>query len=215
MGPPGSTLKFSENFQDMFVLSQTFYKENGYFVDIGASDGITGSNTFLLEKFYKWRGICVDPNPVFLQSLHNCRNSHVSNLCVYNESGKIIPFKFYNNDFGFFGWNFRSGIEKHLLPVAEEQQTYFENINVFTITLEKLLKLYNAPQVIDYLSLDTEGSEYEILKGFNFNLYKIKCITVEHAFTDQQEKIYSLLTSNGYRRVDEHLNYQEDRYVLI
>ena len=58
MGPEGSALKLSENGQEWFVLDKLNYKRNGYFVDIGAGDGIVGSNTFVLEKFYDWHGIC-------------------------------------------------------------------------------------------------------------------------------------------------------------
>ena len=74
MGPEGSKLHISESGQDFFVLDQLYYKQNGFFVDIGASDGITGSNTFVLEKFYKWNGICVDPNPSTLKSLCGARD---------------------------------------------------------------------------------------------------------------------------------------------
>ena len=58
MGPEGSNLKFSENGCDFWALEKSYYR-SGFFVDIGASDGVTASNTYLLEKFYKWQGICV------------------------------------------------------------------------------------------------------------------------------------------------------------
>jgi len=162
MGPEGSNLKISENGQDFFALDRSAYTENGFFVDIGASDGITASNTFILEKFYKWRGICVDPNPAFQQSLMNCRDNFVSTLCVYNETGKILPFKFCVDENQFYGWNFRSGLEKHLGTIDTDIDKSFMTINVLSITLNDLLALYQAPTDINYISIDTEGSEYEI-----------------------------------------------------
>jgi FkbM family methyltransferase len=213
MGPPGSQLKIAENGQDFFVLGQTAYKERGFFVDIGAADGITGSNTFILEKFYKWHGICVDPNPAFMQSLFNCRDSYVSTLCVYSETGKILPFKFCTDENQFFGWNFRSGIESHLSSIDETVDKSFSTINVLTISLNDLLELYNAPKDIDYISLDTEGSEYEILKSFDFEKYNVRCLTVEHAFTENRNLIYDLLTAKGYSRVQEEYSGQEDWYI--
>jgi FkbM family methyltransferase len=213
MGPAGSQLKIAENGQDFFVLENTSYKERGFFVDIGAADGITGSNTFILEKFYKWHGICVDPNPVFMQSLFNCRDSFVSTLCVYSETGKILPFKFCTDENQFFGWNFRSGLKQHLSKINDEVDRSFSMLNVLTISLNDLLELYNAPLNIDYISLDTEGSEYEILKAFDFKKYNVKCLTVEHAFTDNRNKIYDLMISKGYTRVKEEYSGQEDWYI--
>ena len=58
---------------------------------------------------------------------------------------------------------------------------------------------HNAPYEVDYLSLDTEGSEYEILKNFDFNKLLLKVIIVEHNFTHNREKILNLLTKKGYK----------------
>ena len=215
MGPAGSQLRIAENGQDFFVLDRTAYKEHGFFVDIGAADGITGSNTFILEKFYKWSGICVDPNPVFMQSLFNCRDSSVSTLCVYSETGKILPFKICTDNNQFFGWNFRSGLKSHISSIDQEIDKSFSTINVLTISLNDLLHLYNTPTDIDYISLDTEGSEYDILKTFNFEKYNVKCFTVEHAFTENRQSIYDLLIKNNYTRVNVDQSGQEDWYVKL
>ena len=85
--------------------------------------------------------------------------------------------------------------------------------NVNTISLEDLLKKYNAPKQIDYLSIDTEGSEYEILNNFDFSLYDIKIITCEHNFGKNKEKIYDLLKNNGYIRKFEDISKYDDWYV--
>ena len=73
---------------------------------------------------------------------------------------------------------------------------------------------YNAPNVVDYLSIDTEGSEYAILENFNFNKYKFRVITVEHNYTKNRQKIFDLLTNNGYLRKYEELSMFDDWYVL-
>ena len=198
MGPPGSNLKISELGQDFFALESSHYINDGFFVDIGASDGFTASNSFILEKFYNWNGICVDPNPVFMQSLYNSRNCIASNLCVYNESGKIMPFKFYNNDGGFFGWNLRSGLSAHIGEINQEVINLFKEINVLTISLNDLLLLYNAPKQINYISLDTEGSEYEILKEFNFKKYNVTCFTVEYSNEIEKQNLKNLFNSHNY-----------------
>jgi FkbM family methyltransferase len=215
MGPAGSQLKLSENGQDFFALENAKYKEHGYFVDIGAADGITGSNTFILEKFYKWNGICVDPNPVFMQSLFNCRDSHVSTLCVYSETGKILPFKFCSDNNQFFGWNFRAGLTTHVDQIDNNIEQSFSSVNVLTISLNDLLELYNAPKEIDYISLDTEGSEYSILKTFDFSKYSVKCFTVEYDNEKNRQQIYELLSINGYSRLQDRYTGQEDWYIKL
>lgn len=84
-----------------------------------------------------------------------------------------------------------------------------------TISLNDLLIKYNSPKIIDYLSIDTEGSEYEILKSFNFKKYIFKVITCEHNYTSNREKIYKLLISKGYKRVSKEISNEDDWYIYI
>jgi hypothetical protein len=84
---------------------------------------------------------------------------------------------------------------------------------VETVSLENLLKDHDAPRHIDFLSIDTEGSEFEILGSFDFNSYRFGVICVEHNYSDTREKIHSLLLANGYRQVHEDLSDFDDWYV--
>ena len=72
---------------------------------------------------------------------------------------------------------------------------------------------YSAPKIIDYLSIDTEGSEYEILKKFNFDKYIFSVITCEHNFTENRKKIFNLLTSKGYKRIFKDISRFDDWYI--
>ncbi len=69
-----------------------------------------------------------------------------------------------------------------------------------TVSLNDLLKEYNSPKIIDYISIDTEGSELEILENFDFSSYTFNCITVEHNNTKNKDSIDKLLTDNGYTK---------------
>ena len=209
MGPEGSKLQVSESGQDFFVLDQLYYKQKGFFVDLGASDGITGSNTFILEKFYKWNGICVDPNPSTLKSLCGSRDTIVCDLCIHSETGKILPFQFLEDQSLFYGWNFRSGLK----DVIEDPGKDFSEINVLTVSLNDLLELYQAPQVIDYISLDIEGHEFDVLSHFDFSKYHVNCLTVEHDSGEQQQKIRTLLESNGFEHFTDIFCDNEDWYI--
>ena len=85
---------------------------------------------------------------------------------------------------------------------------------VKTISLEDLLDKYGAPSVIDYLSIDTEGSEFEILSTFNFEKYKFRIITCEHNYTENREKIHSLLHEKGYVIKFTEVSKFDDWFVL-
>ena len=84
---------------------------------------------------------------------------------------------------------------------------------VETISLRDLLRAHNAPRSIDYLSIDTEGSEFAILESFLPSHYEARVITVEHNHSDQRSRIYRLLTSEGYKRVFEELSAWDDWYI--
>ena len=208
MGPEGFLLKFSENDYDKWLLHKTNFKRQGYFVDIGAGDGIIGSNTFLLEKFYNWRGICVDPNPTFLKSLCGSRDCLISDLAVYKQSGKVLPFKhLQQHRTEFIGWHFRSGLAENV----DKTSVQFDDHRVYSITLNDLLELYAAPKEIDYISIDTEGSEVDILGNFDFDKYNIKFFTIESNNEENRNKVIDIMSKNKYNIIED-LESKEDRF---
>ena len=84
---------------------------------------------------------------------------------------------------------------------------------VETVSLNDLLAFWEAPRRIDYLSLDTEGSELDILQHFDFAAHDVRLITVEHNHTARRQPILELLTARGYRRKFETLSSVDDWYV--
>ena len=188
-------MSFSQLGQDLEVLRFYNNKSNGFFVEIGASDGISFSNTYLLEKNYQWKGICVEPLPHYFERLSTNRpNSFCTDLAVYNVSNREVVFDIANN------FDMLSGISECINSFHKnEVEVNKTQIIVKTITLNNLLEKYNAPSFIEYLSLDTEGSELEILKSVDFNKYTFGLIDVEHNYVEPtRTQIRELLTSNGY-----------------
>lgn len=183
----------SQILQDIFVLNELKYKNNGYFVDFGATDGIEHSNSYLLEKEYNWNGILCEPSKGWHKSLKlNRPNAIIDHRCVWTESGKKIKFK--ECDI-----NTLSTIEGfECLDQYSENRKSSKTYSVETVTLTDLLDYHNSPKEIDYLSIDTEGSEYEILKNHNFDKYSFKVITCEHNFAPQRKQIHDLLLAKGY-----------------
>lgn len=88
-----------------------------------------------------------------------------------------------------------------------------QKYSVKTNSLFDLLQKQKVPPVIDFLSIDTEGSEFEILKDFDFSRYSFMVITCEHNFTLNRERIFELLTCNGYSRIHESFSQHDDWYI--
>jgi FkbM family methyltransferase len=200
----------SQILQDVFVLIALNFKREGFFIEFGSSDGIGSSNTYILEKEYDWKGILVEPSKGFHKKLAKNRNSIIDHRCVYKESGLKV--------------NFNETLNGYLSTIHEYSKSdswknhrlLGKKYEVETITLEDLLDTYSAPTNIDYLSIDTEGSEYDILKCFNFEKYKIRIITVEHNYVkESRNRIHALLKSKGYERVLVNISKFDDWYVNL
>ena len=163
---------------------------NGYFIELGACDGLYLSNTLFFERTLKWNGICIEPNDTFIEDLKKNRNCNISNDVIASHEGREINF----------------ALCGEISSIIDENIGCFTKTDVSVLkisnTLENVLNKFNAPKVIDYLSLDVEGHEYSILSTFPFDKYKFKCITVEHnaphVGTKQQMLIRDILEKNGY-----------------
>jgi FkbM family methyltransferase len=197
---------YSQLNQDVEVL-QHYKNTNGYYVEIGASDGINLSNTYLLEK-EGWKGICVEPIPSVYEELKKNRpNSYCCNKAVYHTSGLTVNFDICNL------YSLLSGISESIDTYKAHIDQNKTSIQVETISLNDLLDKVYAPKFIEYLSIDTEGSEYEILKAFDFTKRKFGIIHVEHNYVEPRRTyIRELLESMGYRF--ERENQWDDIYLL-
>jgi FkbM family methyltransferase len=201
--------------QDIFVLSELNFKTDGYFVEFGATNGVEISNTWLLEKQYGWSGILAEPSKFWHGELKKNRCCNIETDCVWSTSNQTLTFNEVDTSQASYG-NELSTIDQfsNLDNHAESRQSG-KKYSVNTISLNDLLIKYNAPACIDYLSIDTEGSEFEILSHFDFDKYDIKIITCEHNHTLMREKLFELLTSKGFVRKYEQLSKWDDWYVKV
>lgn len=172
--------------QDFWVYGEVFNeKKGGFFLDIGAHDGINISNTYLLEAKYNWQGICVEANPVTFAKLKNNRRAKCLNICLDREEGEV--------DFALRDvYGGITGLDNNDKNIGNS-----EIIRLKTIPIMKMLSDHNAPNIIDYLSIDVEGAEERILADFDFKKYKFRCITIERP----SELLRNLLTSNDYVQI--------------
>lgn len=193
--------------QDLLGLSISGFDKPGFFVEFGAADGVALSNSYILEKQFGWSGILCEPSTGWHEALKQNRSCVIDTRCVYSVSGETISFS--ENYLGEL-----SAITKYAEPNANGViKRTTSSYEVETISLLDLLKAHNAPKYIEFLSIDTEGSEFEILKSFDFQSYRFGAICVEHNFADTREKINSLLLAHGYMQVHKDLSDFDDWYV--
>lgn len=189
----------SQIYQDLFVCFFSNCKKRGYFVEIGAADGVNISNTYLLEKKFYWEGIVCEPNPIHKLNILTYRKAKL-NTNIIDSKNCNIKYFYINKD------TFDSSIKKN--------KECKSKIYIKTLSLNSLLKKYKSPKKIDYISIDTEGNEYNILKHFNFKKYDIKIFTIEHNFNlANRNNIFKIMKKNNYIRIFKNLSYMDDWYV--
>ena len=200
--------------QDLVALATSNFKNSGFFVEFGATNGKDLSNTYLLEKEFGWTGILVEPAIFWQSKLRENRSCILDFRCVTNSSGDQLDFievpdVLKRSEYG----------ELSTLEEFADNGDWASKIRnglrykVESVSLLDLLIEHDAPRFIDYISIDTEGSEFLILKDFNFSQFQFGFISVEHNFTKKRNEIYNLLLSQGYVRIWSDLSEFDDWFV--
>lgn len=189
--------------QDMFVLFITQNKRDGWFMEFGAMDGLRASNTLLLEREYGWSGIMSEPNPRYNRTLPQNRRCRIDLRCVSDHTGGMVKFQCADKS----GWPGMIGY------IYREANSRGNVIDVETVTLNDVLDQHDAPRHLDYISIDTDGSEHMIMQAFDFARHSATAWTIEHNQMAWREDIRTLMESHGYRRVLEAYSGYDDWYV--
>lgn len=195
---------------DLWALHELNELRDGFFVEFGAGDGHHLSNTWLLEAHYGWTGILAEPNTTVLESLRAHRpNCTIDPRAVYREGGTTQTFVVAEIDVLSALTQFAE------LDAHAEARRGGEEIEVETVTLDQLLDDHNAPERINYLSIDTEGGELEILEGLDFERRTVDLISVEHSNLPKREAIHELLAARGYERRFVEFSKFDDWYTRL
>ena len=192
---------FSQAGQDKFIDEKFFSNKSsgGFFLEIGAYDGKTGSNCFYFEKFKKWQGIAIEPSNQQFVLLNKNRNCSLINKAISNKNG---THKFYEVREGLTQV---SGLDENYYQkkynkIKKDKNTVIKEIMVKTITLDSLISEYTIKE-IDYCSIDVEGGEFSIIENFDFSKCLIKVISLENSETDKTH-YNSILEKHGYQFLD-------------
>jgi FkbM family methyltransferase len=199
---------YSQNGQDQWLAQSVFYNRgNGSFVEIGAHDGVEFSNTYYFEKEKRWKGLCVEPVPSSYAKLKENRKCTAVHAAISPTEG-TIPFLEINVPDDRADGVMLSGIaskyaSEHVDRIQREVAQFegqANTINVPSYHLQTLLDQNRLNVQIDYLSVDTEGSELDVLKTIDFSRTSISVISVENNYGDIEVRRF--LESKGYRRVN-------------
>lgn len=169
-----------ETGQDKWAVEFLNYKKNGYFLDIGAYDGVEGSNTLYMEKKLGWTGICVETFLSHFTIMKMARSCILENIAVWSK-----PTTLYFQPQNHTTRNNQAGIPSRAVTIAH------------------LLEKHKTPTVIDYINIDIEGSEYEALLGFPFDKHIGLTWTIEHNMCVDKNPVYKnklkkIMENNGY-----------------
>ena len=192
---------YSQVGQDVWVRDILKLNRPGYFVDVGAYDGINISNTYLFEKHYNWDGICIEANPIIYEVLKKNRRCQCVNALLDCSEGLQKQLQCVN-ELSYVSNDNNKHVEYHLNNLRKENGLELRFEDMVTTTLENILNTYECKSTIDYLSIDIEGMEYDVLKLFPFNKYHINAITIEHnaphCGDEYRDKLTYLLEMNGF-----------------
>ena len=190
--------------QDLMVV---YILENGClteratsFIEFGACDGIQLSNSLLLESRLSAGGVLIEPSSKWFQQLKINRKALCLQKIVTNESGKSLQLFIKEDPF------LNTTIDATDLDVKKQPEI------VETISLEDIYKTLGTEHV-DYLSIDTEGNELEIISALDLDKYSSKIITIEHNYSENREKIFQLLSNKNYLRILTETSTFEDWYI--
>lgn len=177
----------SETGQDLFALFSNHFKQGGTFLEFGAYDGLTLSNSWLLETHFNWHGVLIDPVPRHFEEMklnRKCISIHAAVTANKKEFIKVLELP-------------NSKLSK---PVIKRRFTdKVHKVPAFTLT--EIIDRYFPSKSLDFLSIDVEGEDLEILASVDFSKYQINAICVEHNYRTDSQEFLKYLEVSGYTLV--------------
>ena len=195
-----------------FIVSDLFDKT---FLEFGATDGVSLSNSYMLENELGWTGILAEPSPQWHKKLkYNRPNTQIITECIWKSSGEKLDF--FVSDVGVLSTlvDFKYSDLSSMPGNTKIRIKDGKVVKVETISINEVMETNFNGNSPSYVSIDTEGSEYEILNSLDFEKYRPVVFTIEHNFTNLQNKIDALMISKGYTRVFRELTSFDAWYVL-
>ena len=189
--------KYNSQYNQDKLVDFLLKKNNGIFIDIGANDGVSYSNSYFFEKERNWKGICIEPILETFKDLTKIRECTCLNIGVWSEK-KTLKFYRANGYAEMLSGIVDSFSQDHFNRLKSDIETSggsLETIEIDVLPLNYILDEQGIKDV-DFCSIDTEGSEYEILKAIDFNNYHFRVFAIENNY--HLQNIRELLQQKGY-----------------
>jgi len=200
---------YSSHKQDKFLEDYVFKGfKNGVFVDVGAHDGRSINNTLYFEETNQWTGINVEPIPeVFKRLVENRPNTINLNCAICNSDGTadFILNKGYTEMISGLKETFDP---RHMNRVKHEISGHGGTTQLVIVNTKRLETIFDEHNIkhVNYLSIDVEGAEFEVIKSINFDKVFIDVIGFENNYRDTSIPIIKYLTYNGYKIIHTSLD---------
>lgn len=184
--------------QDRWVAEIVFEgKTGGYFVDIGANDGVWLSNSYVLEKTFGWTGLLVEADDRFYASLRKHRSAALAPVCLDAKAG-FTEFYRPSKKTGCGGIvDVDTDAKPNVMEWRRNEGEIYDVVRANTQRIDTIFEEYGVPEVIDYLSIDVEGAEHRVFQAFDFSRHRMRTMTVERP----KPPLKTVLSQNGYVEV--------------
>ena len=186
--------------QDQFLNENLFKnRKGGFFVDVGAHDGVTINNSLFFERELEWRGICIEPIPERFKELAANRSCECLRGAAYDQN-TILPFTRITGYAEMLSGIGTAYPDSHKERIRSEMQLHggeAAEIPVRAFRLETVFEMYNVKHV-NYLSIDTEGAEIHVVRGINFEKVTFDVIEFEENYPGAGDDVRLHLHSRGY-----------------
>jgi FkbM family methyltransferase len=205
---------FYSQYKQDEILEKNIFKgyKNGFFVDVGANDGIKINNTLYFEKNNGWNGINIEANSdVFNLLIKNRPNNININVAVCNENGSTEFIK--NTGYTEMISGIKNNYDnRHLQRLNDENIKYNSTTEIININTKRLENIFDENNInnINYLSIDVEGAEFEVIKSINFDKVFIDVIEFENNYDDTSKPIIEFLESKDFIIYDK----QKDIFMI-
>lgn len=194
LSPTKAKKSYSQFGEDLILQTLPNFPKKGFFVDIGCHAPRRGSNTYGLYK-RGWNGILVDLEPEKVWACKLARPRDIAVLAAVSNKEESVEI--------YSPKNF--SVLSTIAPDEKIKRDFYVSGTTQSKTLTRLLSEHHAPKRIDFLSIDTEGADYQVLEGLDFNIYTPKCICIEKPESDEtiekiiDSKIYHLMKTLNYQ----------------